>query len=335
MSCIRMRPDGRYELRFYYNKKQYSVYDKNVSKLKKKKADKLKELKTLYIATTQSKNNTYKLNDWYKIWLETYKKPFIKPDSLSNIKIYFEKHILKKFGNWYLDNIKAADIQQYLNRLEKNRTKEFICTYFNACLQKAADLEYITKNPFILVVKDKAIKKVRPAFTIDQQEQILTYVKSNDFEFYKLIMFYLATGVRRSEALSITKSDFDENILHIKGTKTYKSDRRIKITDELKKLIIGDNQKLFDYKEDTVTSKFKAILRTLKIEGTLHCLRHSYATNQYYLGTPAKEVQIYLGHTDVNMTLNVYTNIDISHNKTEIIEKIKKLYNNYYIELKS
>ena len=29
MSSVRLRTDGRYELRFYYNKKQYSVYANN------------------------------------------------------------------------------------------------------------------------------------------------------------------------------------------------------------------------------------------------------------------------------------------------------------------
>lgn len=200
-------------------------------------------------------------------------------------------------------------------------------------LTKANDLDYIIKNPFKLVVKDKKIKKVRPAFTIDEQKNILEYIKLKDFEFYKLVLFYLATGVRRREALNITTNDFDGNILHIKGTKTNKSDRYIKITNELKQLIFKNNQPIFDYKENYITTKFKEYINDLKINGTLHCLRHSYATNQFYIGTPAKEVQINMGHSDITITLDVYTNIDTRQDKKEILEKIKKLYNKYYIEL--
>ena len=42
-----------------------------------------------------------------------------------------------------------------------------------------------------------------------------------------------------------------------------------------------------------------------------------------------------MGHSEINITLDIYTNIDIKQNKKEILEKIKALYNNYYIELKN
>lgn len=335
MSSVRLRTDGRYELRFYYNKKQYSVYDQQLINLNNKKRQKIKALKQQTQQAINQYKNKYTLKQWYEIWLETYKKPFIKPDSLENIVIYFKKHILKVFGNYTLEQITINELQSYLNKLEKNRTKELIITYFNACLQKACDLDYMTKNPFKLVVRDKKIKKVRPAFTIEQQEAILNHIKSKDYNFYKLILFYLATGCRRSEALQIEQSDFNNNVLHIKGTKTDKSDRYILITNELKELIFKNNNKIFDYRKDFVTDKFRDYLSELKISGTLHCLRHSYATNQYYIGTPAKEVQMNMGHSDVTITLDIYTNIDIKQNKKEILEKIKALYNNYYIELKN
>lgn len=140
MSTIRIRKDGRYELRFYYKNKQYSVYDTNVSNLRKKKTNKLKELKEQTRQVVIKQKDTYTLKQWFNIWLETYKKPFIKEDSAFNIKSYFDNHILKVFGNYYINQITITDLQSFLNNLPKNRTKELIITYFNACLQKQMTL---------------------------------------------------------------------------------------------------------------------------------------------------------------------------------------------------
>ena len=218
--------------------------------------------------------------------------------------------------------------------MPKTRIKELVLTYFNACLQKAEDLEYIKKNPIKLIVRDKKIKSVRNSFSIEEQEIILNYIKQDNYEFYKLILFYLATGVRRTEALSLKSNDFDGLIVHIRGTKTDNADRYIKITNELKALVYKPGT-IFNYLSGYVTKKFKEYLTDLKISGTLHCLRHSYATNQYYLGTPAKQVQMQMGHYDISVTMNIYTNIKICEDKIKISEKIKALYNDYYIELKN
>ena len=332
MPTIRFRKDNRYELRFYVNGYQYSVYSRDKTKLQKKYKEKLSQVKKLKKEVIPCK---YILEDWARVWIDTYKRPFVSEGSIENIQIYFNKHILPIFGKMRLSKITIDLVQPFLNNLERNRTKELIITYFNACLKKAKDLDYIKKNPFDLVVKDKKIKKVRPAFNIFEQEKILNHIKAKDFEFYKIILFYLSTGVRRNEALNLTPKDFNGLTIHIKGTKTQNADRKIKITEELKSLIYCENKLIFNYKENFVTKKFKDYITELNLDGTLHSLRHSYATNQYYIGTPAKEVQLLMGHSEISITLNIYTNIEIEQNKNKIIEKIKEVYNGYYIQLQS
>ena len=41
----------------------------------------------------------------------------------------------------------------------------------------------------------------------------------------------------------------------------------------------------------------------------LHSLRHTYATRCIESGMPAKVLQKLLGHTDINITLNVYCSV--------------------------
>lgn len=336
MAKIRYRNDNRYELRFTFEGKQYSVYSKDRSKILKKRDEKLRLLKTEQKRIKKQhneKNVLHNMNTWFEYWYKNFKEPFVNLDTAKCIKNIFQANILKHFGKYYLFEINTQMIQQYLNSMPITRKKEMLVTYFNACLQKAEDMELIKKNPFKLVVRDKKIKNVREALTIDEQKTILDYLKSNDYEMYKLVLFYLCTGVRRNEALALTDKDFNGLIIHIKGTKTEKSDRKIRITQELKNLVFKPG-KIFNYHYSTPTHRFKDYLNELNIKGTLHSLRHSYATNQFYIGTPAKTVQVNMGHSEIGTTMNIYTNIVSYDDKNIILEKIKLLYNDYYIELK-
>ena len=79
--------------------------------------------------------------------------------------------------------------------------------------------------------------------------------------------------------------------------------------------------------ESYVSKKFRSICLTIGIKNPLlYRLRHTFATNHFTLGTPPKQVQEWLGHAKISMTLDTYTDID----KTSSKDKIEKLYNNFY-----
>ena len=54
--------------------------------------------------------------------------------------------------------------------------------------------------------------------------------------------------------------------------------------------------------------KMKCSFRNEKF--TIHSLRHTFATRCAEAGIPIKQVQQWLGHTTLEMTLNVYTHIN-------------------------
>ncbi|MBQ2671186.1 MAG: tyrosine-type recombinase/integrase [Clostridia bacterium] len=57
-----------------------------------------------------------------------------------------------------------------------------------------------------------------------------------------------------------------------------------------------------------------------------HIFRHTYTTNLYYAGVDIKTAQYLLGHSDIKMTLEIYTHLD---NK-RVDESTKKL-NEYFL----
>ena len=325
MPNIRKRKNGLLEGRVNKNNKSYSVYARSLNELNRKLKDLKKKLE----------NNGFNLKkitvkQYYERWIELYKKNFIKESSLNNIKIYFNTFILPKFGNVLISNLTQDSIQLFLNGLNKNRTKELIITYFRALVKKAFQEKYIDNNPFDLIVTEKKIKKVRQSFSLEEQTKILNkYKESCTSEEYELILFYLLTGVRRNDALNLDLSSIKNNRIHIRGTKTENSDRWVKVSEKYLQRLIQNGYK-FDFSPEIVTKKFKSILKELCIEGCLNCLRHTYATNMFYLEANTKFVQLQMGHSSYQITADIYTNLhDNRIDKDELIMLYDSLY---YIE---
>ena len=263
------------------------------------------------------------LSTFINEWLEIYKKPFIQKKSFNDITNIVAK-INDQFGSKNLKKITSTEIQIWINSLQENRTKERICTYFNAILQKATDLNLISFNPFKAVIKSKKGIYKKYAFNYNEQKIILDTVCGTDIE--TSIYIYLLTGCRPSEIPTKSQIDLDNKIIHICGTKNQNAKHRIiEISEEFKNYLLKnlDNIKSYNYTKD----RFKELLSDKNIgDLSLYRLRHTFATNHFTLGTPAKRVQEWLGHGSISLTLDTYTDID----RTASAESIKKLYNKYY-----
>jgi integrase len=56
---------------------------------------------------------------------------------------------------------------------------------------------------------------------------------------------------------------------------------------------------------------------------TAHVFRHNYATMLYYAGVPVKDAQILMGHSNIKITLDIYTHLD--KNKSNVAEKLNSI----------
>lgn len=276
-----------------------------------------------------------KLKQWVVEWRSTYKKPFVTPKSYQIIVSSTNKVIESNLGNKKLDEIKTEDIQKFYNQYARSRAKEFMILYLNACLQKAEDLDLITKNPCRAISKDKKLHNVRLSLNYDEQVKLLNHIKGNKFE--SIIWFYLLTGCRRCEALNFKFADINKKncCIRINGTKTATSVRDVDISKKYLKILLAmkkhsKNQKPFTFSKTMLDRGIKTIFKELKLDACIHSLRHTYTTNQYYLGTPDKQRQVWLGHSSPLMTNNVYTHIDKSISKQKLIKLYKNLY--FYIK---
>ena len=332
MAHIRLRKDGRYEGIICFRGKYYSVYERNLNKIKPKINKKLKELKQQNLLPTISNytKNSPTLSFWYETWLENDKKPFIGKKTLQMIENIFHNHILPKLGNVRLLDLDKTKIQTFLNGMQKSRIKEMTSNYFKACITQAFKERLIEYNPFDTVKFDKKIKSDKVGFTAYEQQQILEYLKENDLRVYKIILLYLCTGCRRSELKTIKLENIQNDYLLIQGTKTENAVRYLNVSPALKDFITNNIEMIQSFPEHYIAKKFREVLNHLQIKGTIHSLRHSFATNHYFLGTNAKLLQEWMGHSTINITLDIYTNVNPTINRTTEKNLIKKVYNNLY-----
>ena len=117
----------------------------------------------------------------------------------------------------------------------------------------------------------------------------------------------------------------------IEGTKTKNAKRWIKISDWLqnKRTSMPGEYILKRWAYNALKKQYKQFMQKCKIDGSLYQLRHTFATNLFYLGVPDKERQSYMGHYSSVLTNDVYTDFDPNIKKEDILNLYINLLPNF------
>ena len=315
------RADGRWVYTKKIDGKRIFVYGNTqqelIKKIKKQGvkgiiAEDITEiLITEWYKSTKEPNLSEQTKEIYKNTLNNYIKPFFKNKSINSVTLY--------------------EIQEFINNIEKERTREFVYQHLKSIFRYALATQKIKVDiTQALILPKRKNKIIRESLTIEEQKTLLNHIKAHKLKMF--IIFSIVIGSRRNETLAFDINDINEEkqTLHIKGTKTEKSDRTIKISNEMIALIKENNktQPYFDFTPAYVTRGVKQIFRELNMKHCVHSLRHTCSTNLYYLGLREKERQNILGHKSITTTNDIYTNLELDVTKKDIV----KLYNNLYPE---
>lgn len=172
-------------------------------------------------------------------------------------------------------------------------------------------------------------KRHRAALTREQQAALVEYVKGRSYDL--ITRFLLATGLRIGEALALTKADIrdgrvyvSKNLVRINkqdivqdAPKTAAGNRAVPISRELEaELLAQPGNRLFTSRQDAVARNFRTVSAKLGFHVSAHILRHTYATRLEEAGVPAKVAQYLMGHATIQMTKDVYTDVQDSYIKT-------------------
>lgn len=257
------------------------------------------------------------VGDWLCQWVETYKRPYLRPNSVRSIEIVIRNHIPSEILRKSLTAVTVLDVDRLLLKTS-GRTRKYTYQVLYNAFGKAYQIGILSDNIMLRVEPVRHQTEHGSALTYEERMELL----SIDHPLKLLFRFYLLTGCRRSEALWICWDDVDQDheMIHIRGTKTTSSDRYIPIFPGI---IFPDRNgdRLFPYTADYVTRQFHAVCPNHH----LHDLRHTFASMCCEAGVELMVVQRWLGHADSSTTARIYTHVLPEFERTECQKLISVL----------
>ncbi|MEA4821894.1 MAG: site-specific integrase [Erysipelotrichales bacterium] len=198
--------------------------------------------------------------------------------------------------------------------------------------------------------KSKALKNIkmkyeeRKEFEVWNDDEFKLFINCIQNEIYKAfftLLYY--TGMRKGEAKALYKSDLSDHAVNIKKsmrkgsdtisfTKTKSSERIVRLDSKTYALITPlkatEGLYLFGDEEPLSNTTIQRIFdKGIKESGVksirIHDLRHSHATNLINAGANIVAVSKRLGHSDISITLRVYTHL-MKRSEDELIAILEK-----------
>ena len=219
---LSQRKDGTYMGRYVdrFGNRQ-CVYSKNLADARQKLA--IAEAK---VVERRDIIKNIKLNDWFLVWFDVYKRGAVKMNTLVNYEMVYRVHIKDELGHLNLADITKTRIQMLINDMheagqgyeQQNKVRILLIDMLN----RAMEDDYLVKNP---------AKGVRTRVTKDKDDiNYLSKEDADDFFKYSVASFYdnafhvhINTGLRPGELFGLYPSDinFEENYIDVCKTLVY------------------------------------------------------------------------------------------------------------------
>ena len=240
---------------------------------------------------------------------------------------------LKPIKDVPISKIKKAQLMDWRNDLvQKSGLSASTCNSLISLVKSsyryAADYLDIKDISFVLssAKKSKDDRKEMSVWTVEEFERFIACVDHPIYNAFFRCLYW--AGLRKGEAIALLKTDLtDQQDLLISKTiyrkevhspKTNAGTRSVRLDDETYKYLLPLTKRagryLFGDLAPLSTSQIdRYFLAGIKKSGVpkirIHDLRHSHATNLINAGANIVAVSKRLGHSDVSMTLKVYTHL--------------------------
>ena len=218
---ITQRKDGLYQGRYKDRFGKYkTIYNKKLGDLRKELA--------IAIADNQlytSVRDEVKLDDWFKRWVDVYKKKSVRPNTLREYTHIYNKNISPILGNRNINSLVKTDIQQLIKKVNddgylyerQNKVKVILTDMFS----RAIEDDLMVKNPAkgVKLYQDK-ISSAR-ALTIGEQDVFFEFCKNTFYD--NLFNVAVNTGLRPGELFALTIKDinFEQKYIDVNKTLVY------------------------------------------------------------------------------------------------------------------
>ena len=298
-------------------------------KTKKEAQLALTKLQLEYESNGLNKSKELTFQEVYDLWIVNYEQT-VKESSFVKTKEQFANHILPAFGALKINKISIDIAQKFANEKVKRFVlyREFINNASRIC-DYAIKLGYLQDNPFKKITVPKRKVSVHEENTLNffNKEELEIFLKSvekkKDIDFndnYIKINKTLARGKNRR--------------LYVEQPKTKNSKRDIPVDDETMNILkkwrleqrkwlltlgintLSKNQLVFSNQKNEYLQLSKprkwleVIIKQNNLKRiTIHGLRHTHASLLLEAGANIKDVQERLGHSSIQITMDLYIHI--------------------------
>lgn len=222
----RQRKDGRWEARFKTGidpgtgKPVYKTVYGNTSD---ECARKLRAAVAAVDDHTYSEPQKMLLREWLEIWMSEYTAG-VKPGTLKTYETQIRVHIVPLLGGLRLSEIRAHDVQTFINRLQKGykgaspvsaKTIKNNYGVLHRALEQAVRIGYLRSNPADGCILPRIEGKELKPFDDNDAVKFMEALKGHRNE--RLFLCDLFTGMRKSELLGLTWDciDFEAGTIRI------------------------------------------------------------------------------------------------------------------------
>lgn len=349
-SMFTLRKDGRYVATYTNETGRHHIYDRDPEQLYRR----LQQL------TTAPEKQEPTFRDIAESWSRQHREEITTRtwnNYEPHYKEILDKHGSKKISQVtaleIINHLTAAKAKGYSATVVNS-----IRSLYRMIFDYAVANDYAQYNPVTSVRLPKGLKRGKRVAPTD--EQIKTICANADAPFGLFPFFLLCTGMRKSEALALTWDDIDFKHKEISVTKSLdytvgakpaikppKTDagiRTVPMIDVLHDRLLqacteSKSEYVFPAQDSTRGGKGGGLMTLRGYEGawlryctavglmdedkpaiTAHNLRHGTATLMFELGVDELSTQRILGHSRIEITREIYTELRSSQN----IKSVKK-----------
>ncbi|MFJ8857047.1 tyrosine-type recombinase/integrase [Streptomyces sp. NPDC102451] len=361
---IWQRKDGRYEARVYVpqpdgTRKRKTVYGSTWDECDTKR----QELVLRDRQGVPTPTRSAKLSEWLPYWLEEFVRDDRKKTTYAKYETHVRRYLVPHIGSKRLETLGAADVRRMLTAVTAQAsaaTAKESHRVLRSALTAACREELITRNVVMLVPAPRVQSRELKPWDLEETTTFLEAARKDPL--YAAFVLAVALGLRRGEVLGLRWSDIDlerrtltvrnqiqrvQKELYADSTKNRRTRaipvplmcvaplRWQRLRQATQRHDAGQAWHDSDYVFTTRTGRtieprnlsrsFERITEDAGLRRIrLHDARHGCATLLFAAGVPARVVMEILGHSQIAVTMNIYTHVS-DDNRREAMENMDRL----------
>ena len=251
----------------------------------------------------------------------------VKPSTLACYRRNIQCHILPALGECVAAELTAAEINDYIQRLQEDYSPKLVREVGGLLLRIVgmAGVGY-GEDVTLPKVRQKAVE----VFTEPELKQMGQVILRRPDRTGVGVLLTAYTGLRLGELCGLQWQDVDGGgtCLTVQPPKTENSERWIPIPKEMLRMLKPETKQPDSYlltggeivpDPRAMQYRYKALLERCGVRyRNFHCLRHSYATRCVERGVDVKSVSELLGHADVRTTLRLYVHSSMDYKRRAV-----------------